>query len=706
MMTMSTTSLAPDAIRQSLRDRLVDFRRQVVGRLLLEGCARLLAAALLLALATFILDRAFRLSVPARLTMLVFYLAGLIYLAWRQILVPLQLKFDGLSLISALDASGGIVTARAATILGLPDLLQKDSPPSAAMVCQAVRLSHDAMAKVDFPSHLDDARRNWALAAIAGAVILPAILTLLAPQMMGLWAKRFFLASSQPWPQKTYLQVAELTDGILVVPRGEPFALRVSARRDSQPPQGVTLRYSPPKSSSVSASMSAFGPNDFRYDFSGVDERTSVQVAGGDDVVEFVIRPAERPRISRLELLAQHPTQSQPQSYTFGGEDADLSFLPRTRMTLLFWANTPIAQAHLSSATTRPSQADLTQLDDRRFSLQWTQEAGVHLQIALVAKDANLVSVPTDLSIGLKIDHPPRLTMSYSGVHPRITPQARIPLLVDARDDFAVAHVALEQKIERADLANPGKFIVENSQIDLYGPQPHPTEPQVQPAYTLDVEKLKIPPGSLLSLCAAATDNCYTGPQTSRSRQITFRIVTPEELFREILLRQQAERAKFRKQTDEAHALAHELAALQSPSQAPELAHRFHAMQREVSAVAMTISQTVLEMRLNALATDEAYDLIQKNVQTPLKNLADNLISPQKDALDALNAADSRSVADARDRQEKIAEQMEEILRQMSQWDSFVDVLNQLNEIIRMQTQTQQDTADLKKHRTEGVFEP
>jgi hypothetical protein len=47
---------------------------------------------------------------------------------------------------------------------------------------------------------------------------------------------------------------------------------------------------------------------------------------------------------------------------------------------------------------------------------------------------------------------------------------------------------------------------------------------------------------------------------------------------------------------------------------------------------------------------------------------------------------------------------MEAILKQMSQWDSFVDVLNQLNEIIRLQGQAQQQTDQLRKRQTEDIF--
>ena len=48
---------------------------------------------------------------------------------------------------------------------------------------------------------------------------------------------------------------------------------------------------------------------------------------------------------------------------------------------------------------------------------------------------------------------------------------------------------------------------------------------------------------------------------------------------------------------------------------------------------------------------------------------------------------------------------MNEILKQMSQWDSFVDVINQLNEIIKLQENVRQNTEKLKEKQTEGVFE-
>jgi hypothetical protein len=40
----------------------------------------------------------------------------------------------------------------------------------------------------------------------------------------------------------------------------------------------------------------------------------------------------------------------------------------------------------------------------------------------------------------------------------------------------------------------------------------------------------------------------------------------------------------------------------------------------------------------------------------------------------------------------------------MSQWDSFVDVITQLNEIIKMQDNVKNNTEKLKEKQTEDVF--
>ncbi len=228
---------------------------------------------------------------------------------------------------------------------------------------------------------------------------------------------------------------------------------------------------------------------------------------------------------------------------------------------------------------------------------------------------------------------------------------------------------------------------------------------------TVDVAALKLITGSLVSITALATDDCYTGKQTAHSGTVTFRIVAPEELFREILQRQQAERIKFRKQMEEATKIAD---ALRTPSldakAAADLSRRHRAMQRETTRIAGVLTDSFREMQLNALGSPESQTLMQNNVLTPMKSLQEDLISPQTGTLDSLGSPsdgplDPAKSAPAIDRENQIVSSMKTILQQMAQWDSFVDVLNQLDGIIKLETQVKDTSEKLQHKDAEDLFD-
>jgi hypothetical protein len=470
-------------------------------------------------------------------------------------------------------------------------------------------------------------------------------------------------------------------------------------------PDEVNVRFRDADGTRVSANLTRFAANDFRYDFPAVSEDCDVELRGGDDALPFVIHPVDRPRIVELKLVAQHPTEAKESTYDFSGEDSDLAFLPKTKMELDFTANTAIAEAHIKSATTQPAGADVTRVDDRHFALHWIQSDPVRLEIELQSADAKLTSTPTAISIGLKKDQPPRATLAFSGVHNRITPSATIPLTTDARDDFGVAEVGLTIGTDVTNPEDARQFVHHESAVDLYGPVIPTTETEIQLPYRLAVSPMKLVPGNLLTVHAVATDNCYTGAQKSVSRDVTFRVVSPEELFREILLRQQAERVKFRRQVDDAHNQAELLATLANADAIALAARQHRAAEREINRITTALAETLTEMELNALSTPEARELMNNNIIKPLKALDTELLIPQKDALDALRIDDSGAIAAVQARQAQIIARMVDILKQMSQWDNFVDVLNQLNEIIKLQTDVKTDTEGLKKTQDEGVFD-
>jgi hypothetical protein len=407
-----------------------------------------------------------------------------------------------------------------------------------------------------------------------------------------------------------------------------------------------------------------------------------------------------------------------------------MAFLPKSKLELTLTSNVPVAEVKLKSNLPTPGPAQLRRLNDRTFAIGWSHEAAVQLNFELVGTVGDLASVPTPVSIGLKVDQSPRVTLQYSGVRQRITPMAHVPLNVQTRDDYGVVKVDLATHIEPPAVvesigastqpsattkptAAPA-IAARDGVIPLLAPSTRPSPKPVpslagqlesQFKHEFDVSPEKLVPGALLSFTARATDASYTGAQTGTSRTVTFRIVTPEELFREILLRQQAERSRFRKSIAESEKLRADLVSLSSPEAASQMARQHRLTQREVGRIANALTECLTEMRLNVLGGPEAWALMDDGIVKPLRTLNDGLMTDQRDALDALaKSVDAKRLAEAGARQEQVITKMNEILKLMSQWDSFVDVINQLNEIIKLQDNVKQNTEKLKEKQTEDVF--
>jgi hypothetical protein len=175
------------------------------------------------------------------------------------------------------------------------------------------------------------------------------------------------------------------------------------------------------------------------------------------------------------------------------------------------------------------------------------------------------------------------------------------------------------------------------------------------------------------------------------------------------LLRQQAERIKFRKMVEEAEKIRDGLRIVATAKEAGELSRRQRAVQREVLRIGAALTDALIEIKLNGLGSPEAYASMEHNVLAPLGALDTELMSPQTKALDTLfpaeGQADAAAVAAVTEREDQMVVRMKGILKAMAQWDSFVDVLNQLDEIIKLETQVRDQSENLRKKDAEGVFE-
>ena len=489
--------------------------------------------------------------------------------------------------------------------------------------------------------------------------------------------------------------------------------LRVAALDGSVVPNTVTIRHRSRDGDHPEATaMKRFGPNDFRHEFTYIQAPVTFHVRGGDDRIgPFRIEPVDRPRIERLELSSRHPTDDAP-AIRLVDSGVDLSFLPRTDLTLTVTADQPVSSVQL--ATSLEPSPPLRRVDDRRHVLQWTHDAATQLTFTLVGGKSGFASRPTSVAIGLTRDRPPRVTMRVRGVREHITRRAEIPLTVSAHDDYGVRDMQLMIRTERAAVPSTGTDderaepaaapATTERRVALGGPW-DPVQPGGEIDHVLDVATLKLPVASLLQVTGIARDACFQGAQTGRSQTRAFRIIDEQELFREILLRIQLDRAKLRDVETKASALRDALFTV-TPAAARALPAKQRLMQRALLRIARSIDASAAEMRWNRLGSAQTHELLQTGVIDPLQALHDGLMPRQLDQLTHLATQfDTAEVDRAVETQEQVLVTIAEVLKRMNQWDSFVDVLNQLNEVIDLQSNVRDRSERLKNRLIDDIFD-
>ena len=720
--------------RRAVQDRLAFVRRRLRGQLLVEGIAWGVGTAVLLAGLSLAIDRLLRPELTVRLALLALAAVALAFVAARRLRLPVFLRPDDLDLSELLERRQKGLGQRLTTVLQLPSLLEQDPSASPSMIHAAVEEDFTALERVDLQATFSASRRRNVWIVLAGFVVLAAAVCIADPAVAGLWARRWFGGANVRWPQRTYLTVVGLGDANrLQVPRGETVIFQVDAapeftpvdgrwrltgrgeplyidsphRPTSESPDNVSLRMRLADGTLRLGTFTHYAAGQFRYELPPLNEPAEINVTGGDDWFgPLKIEPIDRPAVESLIVLAHAPGRSEPESYRADDAEKQLLFLPTTRLELEFTATQPLTSARVvvSGTDTAP---ELSRWDDRQYRLSWEMKEPVTFEFQLVGQ-SGLGSKPHFLTIGILNDRAPRLTLRSSGVGRRVTPTARIPLHLRAIDDFGVAELSLDLEETRIVEAKPvtathhpleEKFTAEaGSKL--------PSDIEREPVAAL--AEYALIPGATVRIRGKASDACVLGTQSAESRWLSFQVVSAEELFYEILTRQREQRARFSKALETARGQLDALARVSAPAEAVPLVRVHQAVTRQVWQVAGALNGTLQEMTLNDLGSATARELLATSIIKPLRELHETPLADLLTRLEALAGAETinderRDAAIAA--QTTAIDQMKRILDQMSQWESFVDVVNQLRHVITAQDNIRATTEETQKKQIKDVFD-
>lgn len=715
MTTINTPPPTPKdlpAMQKHVTDRLSSLRGKIVMQILLDGLARGLAVLLAMLLLGLILDWWLELSVVARVAywLITLTLAGglIYYYALR----PLSAAMGPVELAAAVDLArksrgDALIAPRVATVLDLPRAMGDEHAVSGSMVFDAVSRSYAHLQDNPFDRQTNTKHLTWCLGGLAAAVILPTLFAVLMNGTAGVWANRWVMLNDTAWPRNTQLSVDGLVDGKLIVPAGENATLTFTVtNKDGTEVEEVRLSLRPEGQDRQTKSADQFAAGDYRYELAPHLVPIQATLSAGDEDLAFTIVPIARPRVADLKLLHTHPADGITNEVNFEGDSGGLSLLNLNEVELHITSNVPLSDIRYAEGSDTPARLKL--IDEMHAVASWTHTDNVRFRVELVGKEAGLVSQPVPIAVRVKHDRVPKVGLKATGVRQRITANALVPLTLDARDDSGLGQVALQLIRERT--TPSGREVFTYDPVLVYGPAEEITLDKLVKEHGLEVEDLELVPTDLLRIIATATDDCYTGAQTGESAQLSFSIVTHDELFREIRARQELARAQFRQAIEDSKDIQAALRSAKTGQEAKDQARAFRQVQTTVRAVNQALSASAEEMRLNRLGGsredgNQAYEAIKQTVLDPMASLHDRTMSDQRDRIEAAPRMSAEQLAQLDPQQQAVIDEMNVLLSAMDRWDQLMDVINQLNEVKGVQERIKPKLEELQNQEFDDIFD-
>lgn len=709
-------------LQNTISRKLDRVGRALRRHILLEAAARIGLALLCLAAFSLLFDWWLELSLVTRIGCLLAGFAIIGYLVWRYIYIPFQVSLSPIEVANLIDRTRRVndqqaLAPQVASLLQLPGH-QHETEQSDEMIAQAVQENYQRLSNFPYDKTINQKHTQACLLGLIAAILIPVCFLIVLPATAQLWGARWLLGSSQPWPRDTRLIVVGLQEGQWVLPRGEAATLQIQVEDADKPTESVWLSLEDTNGESETITMNRFQAGDFRYELPPVQLPIQAQAWGGDGQTEpFEIVPIDRPRITDLSIRASHPRLSEPFVSRFSASEGNVRLLPQSKVTLELTTNVKVRKIDVDS---EEISLQWNSTDGKHFQTEWTHEKPVNFRLTLHSAEHEISSHPRPVSIGVQPDRSPRLSFRYSGLRQRITPQATIPFSILARDDFGIRQVGMTSEVPLIGIATSNKSAIEPEEVSdsstpkkmkheqnypVYGPEDPAKETVVEHEQRVSIAEMKLNPGAVITFQSFAEDNCFTGRQKTSSRQLVFRVVKPEELFREILLRQQQLRARLRKSRDQAEQLRDKLKLAQNSEEAAAWIREHQLTRREVGQVSHALNSSVEEMKLNQLGGAETWQLIEQTVLKPLQGLHDREMEQQRQSLESLRGQTPESLSQLTDQQDQILKTMDQILNNMAQWDSFIDVVNQLNAVIKLEQVVRDKTEELKKKQTDSIFD-
>jgi hypothetical protein len=381
----------------------------------------------------------------------------------------------------------------------------------------------------------------------AASIIAVAAFAILASAAFRIWIERFILSSDEPWPRRTHLAIEGFQNGRIKVAKGSDVEIIALADTGFEVPNTVQIRYRTEDGKSRE-NMSRLGvaePTDkfqkYSFTFRGILSSRSFDLVGGDATLrDFQIDVVDVPTIE-MTLHCKFPDymRRDPRDLPVTG----IMQIPQgTKVTVQAKANKELVEVPVSTLVGDKTQAGgrihLVDARDRRhFTYEIPQlDDDQILFFTLVDMDGIRTKEPIRLSLNATPDEPPHVGLHLRAIGTSITPQARLPVEGEVTDDYGVAKIWFEYKLDQGDATQT---------LFRANPRSRPTIKCDRAAdEALDFKEKSLRIGQQVSLAMMAEDNrnLKGGPNIASSERYQLTVVAPDQLMsmleaRELTLR-------------------------------------------------------------------------------------------------------------------------------------------------------------------------
>lgn len=727
------------AFRQGVLRPLERLGSRMKTHVLIEGlclCAGVLVFAGLL---QFALDWLLALGVGPRAALLIAIVSLVGYQLYRRVVRPLRVRIDAGDVAAVLERKrpeyhDRLVTAVAfATGNALNPL--RDSP---ALVRAILDDSIQRFSNIPTAGVLNQRRYIQRLVVGGAAMLVVLGAAAAAPGMFRVYLQRNWQMKDTAWPVSSEIIADGFESGRLRWPVGDD--LRILARAVKGAPSGLAAEFEFASGETVVRDMDRLGESQFVLDYGplvqtmrmrfviariGVDERTDW----------YDIDAVSRPAVRAVRIEIAPPGYARQSAYELPSGSATADVLRRSRVAIEADMSKPVKKATLRYRADDREEASVEIRQGMNLLTSFEPARSGAYYFDVEDHDGLDDRSPVTYTFNLLTDPPPRVRLTMPGVGEMVVPNAQLPLTIECDDNLGIESIELRHEVKRQSPTStdtggivsdslPGFVLYQQrfTSVHLFPLLPLSVKPGDQLVLQVRAKDGQpvdtVAPDSHEATENAAASGLSPAPAVNvgESAAYTLRIVTPEELQAELGRRENEWRREFEQIIKAQEQLNRRVLDLRSADpveslsaeQSARYGQEARAQRQQISrlkTVLRQFEQIYAEIKVNQLATSQVRRRLEGGVISPMRGLSVDELPRAAESLESLRTTFTTSNAEAvEELQVRIVRAMYAILADMMKWEGYNEAVALLRDIVRLQSDVNQDTQARLDRELERLF--